>query len=96
MTQGGKVENLKGAHWNQCVRGMTVVAIKLLCDYTDKTMIKELSSTYSDRIMKREKERRKKNKLWRALEKQVAKRSQSSGAASKAKKQIESPRQPND
>ena len=62
---------MKGAHWSQCVRGMTVVAIKLLSDNIDKDLIEQLSNTYAERIMSKEIERRKRNKVWRAIEKSI-------------------------
>ena len=49
--QKGFYIDLYGAHWNKCVRGMSMVAIKLLSDHTDKHLLEQLSNSYAERIL---------------------------------------------
>ena len=45
---------LAGAHWSKTVRGMSLVAIKLLAEHTNRHKIEALSNTYSERILNKE------------------------------------------
>ncbi len=52
--QKGYYTELLGAHWSKSVRGMSVVAIKLLAEHTDRLKIEQLSNTYSERVLNKE------------------------------------------
>ena len=67
--QQAPYDDLKGAHWNKAVRGMTIVAFKNLIDQVDKHMVEDLAQRNPRRVENKQKERLLKNKKWRNLEK---------------------------
>ena len=73
--QRGYYVELAGAHWSKTVRGMSLVAIKLLAEHTNRHKIEALSNTYSERILNKELHRYQMNQKWKQLEQSLDKSS---------------------
>ena len=44
FVQAPRREDLRGAHWSQRVRGLTIVAMKNLTDHVDRVMVEDIAA----------------------------------------------------